>query len=291
MSVYVHGDNIGQKENHQTKYLDKESKCFLKEIREKYEIWKSANESLFGPARSILEGDFEIINKRVVLFNEYKNFLDQQKYAEKFDSRSNLHSSALEEFIYYLFKDLVKDFSEHALIGKSHAFKDMFFRSGNFLDMITNPNVLIEKKDHDFVIGTTINADFNCIGMENHTKESFDIPAVAIECKTYLDKTMLEGSSTAGEQLKSKNPNALYIVVAERLKLTEAVNLKKYKVDQIYVLRKQKNTDREFRYAPDYISNPIYADVVWHLYETVRNYLSTDWHGMIADGIERGYLI
>lgn len=83
----------------------------------------------------------------------------------------------------------------------------------------------------------------------------------------------------------------MYIVVAERLKLTEAVNLKKYKVDQIYVLRKQKNTDREFRYLPGYVSNPIYDDVIWHLFETVRTYLATDWHGMIADGIERGYLI
>lgn len=59
----------------------------------------------------------------------------------------------------------------------------------------------------------------------------------------------------------------------------------------MYVLRKQKNTDREYRYAEDYGSNPIYTDVVWHLFESVRNYLSIDWHGMIADGIERGYLI
>lgn len=291
MSVYVHGDNLEQKENHQTKYLDEESKRFLNDIRTQYEIWKTGNEYLKGPYKNKTNTDFSIIQQRVNLFNVYKDFLDQRKYAEKFDSRSNLHSSALEEFIYYLFKDLVYDFSQYALIGKSHAFKDLFFRSDNFQDMITNPNILVEKKDHDFVIGAAINVDFNCHGMQNHTSECFEIPAIAIECKTYLDKTMLEGSSTAGEQLKSKNPNALYIVVAERLKLTEAVNLKKYKVDQIYILRKQKNTDREFRYAPDYISNPIYEDVVWHLYETVRNYLLTDWHGMIADGIERGYLI
>lgn len=122
-------------------------------------------------------------------------------------------------------------------------------------------------------------------------KESFDMPAVAIECKTYLDKTMLEGASNAAEQLKIRNPNAIYYVVAERLKLTEAVNLKKYKVDQIYVLRKQKNTDREYRYLDKYVANPIYADVVWHLFNSIREYLAIDWHGKIADGIERGYLI
>jgi hypothetical protein len=120
---------------------------------------------------------------------------------------------------------------------------------------------------------------------------NIQVPAVAIECKTYLDKTMLEGSSTAGEQLKTRNPNALYIVVAEWLKLTENVNLKKYKIDQIYILRKQKNTDREFRFLPTYEKKPIYADVVTHLYETVRTHLSVDWEGGIAFGLERGFLI
>lgn len=149
----------------------------------------------------------------------------------------------------------------------------------------------MKKKDHDFVIGATINASFQCEGMTIIENESFDMPAVAIECKTYLDKTMLEGASTAAEQLKSRNPNAIYYVVAERLKLTEAVNLKKYKVDQIYVLRKQKNTDREYRYLDGYVANPIYSDVVWHLFSSIREYLAIDWHGRIADGIDRGYLI
>lgn len=291
MSVFVHGDNLKQKENHPQKYIDAVSRKYLAEIRPLYDIWKRKNSSLIGPVKNHTDKDIEIVNKRVQLFNKYKDFLDQQKYAEQFDSRSNLHSSALEEFMYYLFRDLVNDYSKHALIGKSHAFKDIFFRSNNYSDMITSPHSMVEKKDHDFVIGVKINASFKCDGMSKIEKEAFDIPAVAIECKTYLDKTMLEGASTAAEQLKNRNPNAIYYVVAERLKLTEAVNLRKYKVDQIYVLRKQKNTDREYRYAEDYISNPIYTDVVWHLFESVRNYLAIDWHGMIADGIERGYLI
>ena len=128
MSVYVHGDNLEQKENHPTKYRDDVSKQYLKEIRQKYNEWKTANLSLYGPVKSNNENDYKIIEERVKLFNEYKNFLDQQQYAEQFDSRSNLHSSALEEFMYYLFRDLVLDYSQHALIGKSHAFKDIFFK-------------------------------------------------------------------------------------------------------------------------------------------------------------------
>ena len=131
----------------------------------------------------------------------------------------------------------------------------------------------------------------NCDGSSNIESHNWQIPAVAIECKTYLDKTMLEGSSTAAEQLKHRNPNAIYIVVAEWLKLTEQVNLKKFKVDQIYVLRKQKNTDREYRYADTYIKNSIFEDVVQHLFDTVRNHLTADWEGGISFGLQKGYLM
>ncbi len=176
----------------------------------------------------------------------------------------------------------------------------------------------IERKDHDFVIGATVQAslesstppegDLNA-GKEvalikeepevytevtvagNTETHLFDIPAVAIECKTYLDKTMLEGASRAAEDLKARNPNCLYLVVMEWIKLTSDVNLRKYKVDQIYVLRKQKNTDREFRYGEGYIKNPIDTEVVWHLFNLVRNHLTRDWTGGIELGIERGWLI
>ena len=289
--MFVHGDNLKQKESHKEKYIDQEAKNYLAEIRIEYDKWNRANEELKGPFSAIDEGDFEIINKRVQLFSEYKEFIDQQKYAEKFDSRSNLHSSVLEEFIFFVFRDLVYEFSTSAILGKAHTFKDIFFNSTSYKEMVTKPNAKIEKKDHDFIIGVNIQATLNCDGSTDTESHNWQIPAVAIECKTYLDKTMLEGSSTAAEQLKHRNPNAIYIVVAEWLKLTEQVNLKKFKVDQIYVLRKQKNTDREYRYADTYKKNPIYEDVVQHLFDTVRNHLTSDWEGGISYGLQKGYLM
>ena len=193
--------------------------------------------------------------------------------------------------MYYLFRDLVSSFSENALIGKSHTFKDIFFRSSNYIHMLESPNALIEIKDHDFAIGTKIMLNMKCNGMQRIEDHIWDIPAVAIECKTYLDKTMLQDASTAAQQLKHRNPNAMYIVVAEWLKLTDSVNLKKFKIDQIYILRKQKNTDREFRYDPEYIKNPIYPDVIEHLFRNVRTFLASDWEGGIAFGLNRGFLI
>lgn len=289
--MFVHGDNLKQKESHKEKYTDQEAKQFLAEIRVEYDKWNVANEELKGPFSNILESDIAIINKRVQLFSEYKEFIDQQKYAEKFDSRSNLHSSVLEEFIFYIFRDLVYEFSKSAILGKAHTFKDIFFNSTSYKEMVSKPNAKVEKKDHDFIIGVNIQASMNCDGSSDTETHNWQIPAVAIECKTYLDKTMLEGSSTAAEQLKHRNPNAIYIVVAEWLKLTEQVNLKKFKVDQIYVLRKQKNTDREYRYADTYKKNPIFEDVVQHLFDTVRNHLTSDWEGGISYGLQKGYLM
>ena len=289
--MFVHGNNLEQKEKHQTKYRDADSRRYLVEIRERYNQWKSANEELVGPTADAGANDSEIIAERVRLLNDHKEFLDQQHYAEKFDSRSNLHSSVLEEFMYYLFRDIVRGISTTALIGKSHSFKDVFFRAPSYKEMVKTPHALVEIKDHDFAIGASVKATMKCEGSVTAEEHNWDIPAVAIECKTYLDKTMLQDVSTAAEQLKQKNPNAMYIVVAEWLKLTESVNLKKYKIDQIYVLRKQKNTDREFRYDAGYQKNPIYADVVEHCFNSVREFLTADWEGGISHGLDRGFLM
>jgi Bpu10I restriction endonuclease len=289
--MFVHGDNLATKEAHETKYMDSDAKAFLKEIRKKYDEWAKANHELVGPTSKVREGDRKIIEKRVALLNAYKNFIDQKHYAEKFDSRSNLHSTVIEEFMCYLFRDLAASFSKATLLGKAHTFKDIFFMPSTFAEMVASPNIRVEEKDHDFVIGSRILSVNEVEGGKNKETLKFDVPAVAIECKTYLDKTMLESSSTSAEQLKTRNPNAIYIVVMEWIKLTENVNLKKMKVDQIYILRKQKNTDREFRYLDSYKKNPIYADVVSHLYDYVRKHLTEPWIGGVSQQLEKGYLL
>ena len=129
--MHVHGDNLQQKETAEEKYADTQSRKYLREIRREYEVWRKANLDLKGPSKTPTAQDTDILRQRVILFTTYKDFIDQQKYAEKFDSRSNLHSSVLEEFIYYLFRDLVGGFMERALIGKAHTFKDIFFMPPN----------------------------------------------------------------------------------------------------------------------------------------------------------------
>lgn len=289
--VLVHGANIKQKLRHTAKYRDIHSRKLINEIETHYQAWNLANKKLRGPFRTPSEQDTLTIQRRVELFSAYKEFIDSQAYAEAFDSRSNLHSSVLEEFMYYLFRDLVADSSGTPLIGKSRTFKDIFFQAESYENMLLVPKFQIERKNHDFVIGTTYMLQVKPTGAPNEASNKIEIPAVVIECKTYLDKTMLEGSSSAAEQLKARNPNAIYIVVMEWLKLTNAINIKKYKVDQIYVFRKQKNTDREFRFLEGYEKKPIDFAVVFHLYNFVRDHLTSDWGGGIAAGLNRGYLL
>jgi len=289
--LFIHGNNLAQKENHKDLYKDALSQQYLGEIRGKYDQWKKDNLELSGPYKNPTKTDSEILKNRVKLLNAYKDFIDQKHYSEKFDSRSNLHSSVLEEFMYFLFKDLVESISKNAHIGKTHSFKDIFFRAGSFEKMLKDPTAIIEKKDHDFAIGVNIESSFKCRGENQDNTEIWDLPAIAIECKTYLDKTMLQDVSTAAEQIKAKNPNARYIVVAEWLKLTESINLKKYKIDQIYILRKQKNTDRKYRLLPNYVKNPIYDDVIERLFNDVRDFLTEDWDSSVLSGLERGYLL
>lgn len=283
MSSYIHGDNIAQKKTHPTKYKSAEHVKCLADIENRYNAWKLANIELKGV-------DEKTVAARTKLLNEYKDFVDQQQYAEMFDSRSNLHSTVLEEFPVYLFGDAVPNLDLQPIIGKGETFKSFYLAPRNFRDLLEKPEILVETKDHDFMIGTTISATFHNKQDQDIAKAAFQIPAIAIECKTYLDKTMLEGASISAEELKRINPSARYIIVAEWLKLTESVNLRKYRIDQIYVMRKQKNTDREFRYDETYVKNPIYGDLVWDLFSYVIDYLSADrWD--IEAAIKRGKLL
>lgn len=293
----VHGNNISAKERQKGKnskpYRDDKSQELLSEIRDQYDEWRQNNMSLKGPFIEEEEIDSDIIEKRVDFLNEYKDFIDQQVYAEAFDSRSRLHSTVIEEFFVYLFGDLVAEFSNKAHVGQSRAFKDIFFDPPNYDEMVESPHANIEQKEHDFAIGVDIGTimfvgEYEEDKIETH---NLNIPAVVIECKTYVDKTMLEGMSTAAEELVAKNPNAIYIAAAEWIKLTSEYNPRKFKLDQVYILRRQRNTDQKFRFEDSYKKNPIYSDVVEDLYNKVRNHVTGNWEGGAEYAVETGKLM
>jgi len=98
---------------------------------------------------------------------------------------------------------------------------------------------------------------------------AINVPVVSVECKTYIDKTMLEGSIATAEKIKMGNPHCLFLVVTEWYEVSYEVDPKYSRIDQIYVLRREKR-----RVAT---RHPIYSEVVIDLFDTVHAHLERDW--------------
>jgi len=123
----------------------------------------------------------------------------------------------------------------------------------SFADMVSRPNMRVEEKDHDFVIGSPILSAARVEGSKGIENHNFDVPAGAIECKTYLKKRCWS--------LPQPPPNS---------RRTPTANSAFWKAT------------RNTRFIPD---------VVWHLYEYVRKYLTEPWVGGVAQRSEKGYLL
>ena len=99
------------------------------------------------------------------------------------------------------------------------------------------PNVEINVKDQDFAIYRKVELSIDGKGKE------IKVPIVAVENKTYLDKTMLEGVIATAEKLKSWNPYTRFVVVSENYDVDLKVDPVYSRIDQIYVLRKSKRKE------------------------------------------------
>ncbi len=175
--------------------------------------------------------------------------------------------------MYYLFKDLLTRLNEEVeqddekikpiLLGGIRAYSNLYFAPENFKAFVKKPNMQVNVKDQDFTIyrAITIKADGE--------KKTINVPVVSIECKTYIDKTMLEGSIATAEKIKNGNPYSLFLVVTEWYDVSYDVDPAYSRIDQIFVLRKQKRRSNR--------NNPIYFEVVRDLFNFVKEHLERDW--------------
>ncbi|MEO0115152.1 MAG: Bpu10I family restriction endonuclease [candidate division WOR-3 bacterium] len=237
----VHGRNILTK---------LKNKKITQPLFEKYKTWFSENEKIIG-----FKG--VDIKKRVQLLNEYKNYTSTIKI---FTSQSQFHSTVIEEFLYYLFRDKVASFNFNKIeLGGIRAYSNLYFSPKSLREFQNEAFIRVNEKDQDFAIYRQLEL------VAENTKKIINIPIVSIECKTYLDKTMLEGSIATAEKIKLGNPYCLFLIVTETYSVSLEVDPKYSRIDQIYVLRK------------DNPSNPIQPDVVIDLFTFVANHLAADW--------------
>ena len=91
-----------------------------------------------------------------------------------------------------------------------------------------------------------------------------NLPIVAIECKTFIDKTMLEGSVATAEKLKVGNPYTFFGIVAETYDVSMDVNPAYSRIDQIYILRRTSRRGAKRNIDPEVVCSLI-TDVMKHL--------------------------
>lgn len=191
---------------------------FLKLKTRYYDTFKKKQLSIKGTNKS------SIFKKTNLLFNYYKiidHFLDNKRWIT---TQSKLRSTILEEFCGYLFKDIP------AINKLNLSFFNKKIYAGIAID--SQGKVYPKTKDVDFCIGKEIIADFES------GKYKIIIPLIAIECKTWLDKTMFSEAQFTAQKLKQGTPNVKVYILSgySGISKNEIPNKGQTPIDQIFLI-------------------------------------------------------
>ena len=204
--------------------------------------------------------------------------------------QSGLGSTIMEEFFYLLFqKQTIFMGLSHAnlFVGKGNSYVSLSFAPNSFASIFNKPNTYVHTKDQDFVLGANIEILVASDGASERTETV--IPVIAIECKTYLERNMLDTCAATASRLKKAMPYCVFIVVAEYMKMSDA-SPELTDIDEVYVLCKAKNTEREQRQRNGELPHDIQADLIIDLYNRVTRHLNAIWWSP-ENAVEHGKII
>lgn len=191
--------------------------------------------------------------------------------------QTGLGSTIMEEFFYLLFKkkmDLMGLGHDNIFLGKGTSYVSLSFTPSSFRSVFENPNANIHTKDQDFVLGANVEIQITADGNPQNTPTV--IPIVAIECKTYLERNMLDSCAATARRLKSAMPYCVYIVASEYMKMSDA-SPELTDIDEVYILCKAKNADRERRKRNNEEPFEIDPELIVDLFERVERHLNAIW--------------
>ncbi len=240
---YIHANNIKAKLKTNLKEGERE---FLVECVKRYAKFDKAFEC-------------DDLATKVEAWNEYLRFVRDEN---PFSSQSKFDSTILEEVMFRLFSFLTIG---KIKVGNTKAYSNLYFSPVDFDDFKKCSRFKINHKDQDFAIYKDVN-----FTLESGEKISTSVPVVAFECKTYLDKTMLESSVATAEKIKAGNPSCRFCIVTEWYSVDKNVDIRSSRIDQIYVLKKdavkanKKNID-------------IQLDAVEKLFNETMEFLDREW--------------
>lgn len=209
--------------------------------------FKSENYDSYKQQQLLTIGISKIdIKKKIKLISQYYKKVDVLNKLNWITAQSKFRPTILEEFCGFLFKDI----PEIKSLGLGFFNKKVY--AGISIDNKGQP--IIKTKDIDFCIGKEIEVDFGEI------KTKVIIPIIAIECKTYLDKTMFSESQFTAQKLKQGSPNVRVYVLSEENQVDpkEIPSKGQTPVDQIYIIREEGR-------------GKIDADAVYEFFTEVRD--------------------
>ena len=258
------------------KYDDGQKITQLMQIADKYVFYLEGNLKLAGYTDAI-------IKKRVGLLNDYYNFIHNSNLDNLYSSQGKFRPTILEEFLFLLFKDFVEHYqnalnaTDQLESGSVKAYSNLYFKAKSFDEFVTNPDIAVNEKDQDFAIYRKF------VLTVNETKTiNLQVPAIAIEAKTFIDKTMLDGIIATAEKVKSGNPYSMFVSVTETYDVAFGVDPAYSRIDQIYVLRK---TTRKAAWAN------VDADVVLRMFHEIKAHLERPWSDVRTRLDQEGVII
>lgn len=257
-SGYVHG-----------RILEKKSDSQLTEVINAYEEYREKVDNVLYDSNKISELVTPLNDYRKIAIPVFDKMLNS--------GQSGLASTIMEEFLFILFSKLIKSrdiTATNLYLGKGNSYVNMNFTPNSFKTIFENPHVNVHTKDQDFVLGSNIEIEIRSGGSIESKKTT--IPILAIECKTYLERNMLDSCAATAHNLKKAMPYCVYIVVSEYMKMKNAFP-ELTDIDEVYILCRAKNSDRERRQKNNEVPFDIDTDLIIDLVKRVERHLNSIW--------------
>lgn len=210
--------------------------------------------------------------------NDYRNIALPILENRDNSGQENLRSTILEEFfqllIFPLTKEIQKSFNESLVLGKANSYVGLTFTPKSFISLFEKPTPSIHTKDQDFVLGCNIQVSTEVKSNLGNSLPKTDvvIPVIAIECKTYIEKNMLDSCAGTAKRLKNAMPYCLYIVAAEYMKMEDAYP-ELTDIDEVFILTKEANSSRDKKKPP----HPLQPDLIYDIFQICQRHLNKIW--------------
>lgn len=279
MELGVHGRLLSNK---------KEKSPGLDLVWQRYEEFGSTVDDLIVNDDTSIKILVEALN---LYRREVLDILEERKNS----GQEKLRSSIMEEFFSKLFGNLISERisapEEAVIIGSAESYVSLSFNPHDIQDLFTSPKAHVHTKDQDFVVGCRSWLKTAPKGSEVTSDGAVEIviPVLAIECKTYLERNMLDSCAATARRLKAAMPYCLYLVAAEYLKMEKAYP-ELTDIDEVYILCKETNSKRESNKKNGLPPLDIDPELIVDLYDMVERHFSRIWWNP-ANALLRGKII